>query len=200
VFIGLLVFGIPTAAVFFCVGAFVMPLGLLFTCRRAWPTVGTWVATLIIVVLSWVGYVGYQGGRAAMDAPSTVKGTVTFDISGVATARAMGSGEATCTLFDDGMFRVDAGRGFATAAPIVSADGREVTIQMVWRDEGGVFLAISIGDRASGIGQNGSLTLGQTSTPSNGTVIVRGILPADGPEPDPADPWSGTVSWACPLG
>jgi hypothetical protein len=198
--IGLLIFGIPTALGFYWVGVSLMPLGLLFTRRSAWPTVGTWVATVLVALLGVVGYAGYQSVKAAIDAPAEVAGTVSFDISGRVLPRATGSGEATCTLFDNGTFRVDAGLGFTRTQPIVAADGREVTIQMVWPAERDPSLAISIGDRVSQIGQDGQMTIRDGSTPRAGALIVEGILPMIGPEPDPSDPWSGSVSWECPLG
>jgi hypothetical protein len=197
--IGLAIFAIPTALGFFWVGVFLMPVGLLFTRRDRWPTVGTWLASTGIAIVIIVGYGVYQAARAAIDAPATATGTASFDIVGPKTARATGSGDATCTLFDDGTFRVDAGRGFTRTQPILSADGRDVTIQMVWPPDADASLSISIGDRASDVGQDGVMTIRDGSTSAAGTMIVEGILPADGPEPDPSDPWSGSVSWECPL-
>jgi hypothetical protein len=180
-----------------------MPLGLLFTRRPAWPTVGTWVATVLVALLGVVGYAGYQGVRAAIDAPAVVTGAATFDISGRVLPRATGSGAATCRLFDDGIFRVDVGIGFSEVEPIVTADGRKVKIQLIWPAEGDPSLAISIGDRVSQMGQDGVMTIRQGSTPSTGTMDVDGILPSSSSgdaSSDPTDPWSGFVSWECPLG
>jgi hypothetical protein len=173
----------------------VLAIGMWFRAGIQFATWGSVLAVPAIVAALGLGYATFRADQARSEQPIIRPGTATLDASGAQLARFSATGEAQCAYNPSGSFSLD--------ADVTAADGRSATLQLGLAEDGAASIALSIDDVVAFPGKGwepgpDTIQLRPGTAAQSGGLTFTGLVPltANG-EPDPAEHWSGTVSWEC---
>lgn len=198
-----LVLATTAAGAFLWLATLLLAVGLWWRGGSGWASYGALIAVPMVAAAVIFGYSILQLLQADAESPTVRVGSASLVLEGGRLGRATASGSATCILWPEGSFGLEA--GFDPQQHFVTADGRSASVQLGLATDGAVeLLAMSVGEVGATPGkgwQPGPETTRPSpgSTAAAGEVALSGIVPLTGSgEPDPDERWQGSLTWDCP--